>query len=110
MALERDGWVEGRPYTAIREPDRGRVLKYVCLDCGGETPPDVAAFEGHNCENYRERGLQVDTSGYEEIDATDAALDRAVEVGVDITDIEGTGTDGRVVKSDVTAAVEDGEE
>lgn len=44
----------------------------------------------------------------EPVDATDAARELAVEEGVDLVDIGGTGSDGRVLKSDVEAAVEAG--
>lgn len=44
----------------------------------------------------------------EEVDATSAARELAVEEGVDLAGIEGTGNDGRVLKSDVEAAVEAG--
>lgn len=38
-------------------------------------------------------------------DATDAARDLAREEGVDLGSVEGTGKDGRVLKSDVEAAL-----
>ena len=41
-----------------------------------------------------------------EIDATDAARREAKERGVDLTQIEGTGTDGRIIVSDVVEAAE----
>ena len=41
-----------------------------------------------------------------EVDATDAARRQAKELGVDLTQIEGTGTDGRIIVSDVTEAAE----
>lgn len=40
------------------------------------------------------------------IDATDAAIELAAEAGIDITTLEGTGEDGRILKSDVEHAVE----
>lgn len=42
-----------------------------------------------------------------EIDATDAARELADEYGVDLAFVEGTGEDGRVLKGDVEAAIED---
>lgn len=107
MSLTRDGWIDDRPYTVIREPDAGRPLKYVCLKCHAETGADPDVFAAHSCEEHSGRELQVDTSGYEEIDATDPALERAVDLGVDITAIEGTGQDGRVLVEDVEDAVEE---
>jgi len=48
-----------------------------------------------------------------EIEATDAARREANERGVDLTQVEGTGSDGRIIVSDVVepaAAMEDGED
>lgn len=47
-------------------------------------------------ENLKEQG---------EIDATDAARREARELGVDLTQVEGTGTGGRIIISDVLEAV-----
>src|ERR687885_900687 len=41
-----------------------------------------------------------------EIEATDAARRQARELGVDLTKIEGTGADGRIIVSDVIEAAE----
>ena len=41
-----------------------------------------------------------------EISATDAARELAEEHGLELSEVEGTGQDGRVLKSDVEAAVE----
>ena len=41
-----------------------------------------------------------------EIDATDAARREAKERGVDLTQVEGTGSDGRIIVSDVVEAAE----
>lgn len=46
----------------------------------------------------------------EEIDITPAAAELAAEHGVDVTEIEGTGKDGRVLKSDVQKAIRAQEE
>ena len=40
------------------------------------------------------------------INATDSALELANEHGVDLTQVVGTGADGRVLKSDVQAAID----
>lgn len=42
------------------------------------------------------------------VDATDAARALADEEGVDLGSLEGTGEDGRVLKSDVEAALDSG--
>lgn len=99
MSISRDGWLDERPYSALRTPE-GDVLKYLCLKCGGETPPDPDAFVGHSCEQQEDRSVDVDTATVE-VDATDAALELAMDRGIDITEVEGTGQGGRVTKGDV---------
>ena len=42
-----------------------------------------------------------------EVDATDAARALAKEEDVDLADVDGSGDDGRVLKSDVKALVDD---
>src|SRR5215208_5964238 len=41
-----------------------------------------------------------------EVEATDAARRQAKELGIDLTKVEGTGTDGRIIVSDVVEAAE----
>jgi pyruvate/2-oxoglutarate dehydrogenase complex dihydrolipoamide acyltransferase (E2) component len=45
-----------------------------------------------------------------EIDATDAARRQAQELGLDLTEIEGTGSDGRITVDDVKSAAESSQE
>ena len=45
-----------------------------------------------------------------EIDATDAARRQAQELGLDLTEIEGTGSDGRITVDDVKSAAESAQE
>lgn len=39
----------------------------------------------------------------DEVDATEAAIELAEELGVDLSEVEGSGTDGRIMKPDVEA-------
>ena len=41
-----------------------------------------------------------------EVDATEAAIELAEELDVDLSKVEGTGTEGRVTKPDVEAFIE----
>ncbi len=42
----------------------------------------------------------------DEVDATEAAIELAEELGVDLSEIEGSGTEGRITKPDVEAFLE----
>ena len=107
-----------QPYTEVR---------IVELDLEGATapaPPEVeeepapepeeaapAAAEAAEEAPEPEAEVEEDSepeadAAAEEIDATDAAGELAAEHGIDLAEIEGTGKEGRVLKSDVEAAVE----
>ena len=56
---------------------------------------------------------ELDTDRYlkqGEVDATDAARRQAQELGLDLTEIEGTGSDGRITVDDVKSAAESAKE
>jgi pyruvate/2-oxoglutarate dehydrogenase complex dihydrolipoamide acyltransferase (E2) component len=67
-------------------------------ECIDEAQKNVANL---NTDQIRRQG---------EIDATDAARREAKERGVDLTQVEGTGSDGRIIVSDVVEAAEAMEE
>jgi pyruvate dehydrogenase E2 component (dihydrolipoamide acetyltransferase) len=60
-------------------------------------------------ERDRERLLDHPLVTPLEVDATDSARELAEEHGIDLNGIDGSGEDGRVLKSDVEAALEDEE-
>jgi pyruvate/2-oxoglutarate dehydrogenase complex dihydrolipoamide acyltransferase (E2) component len=60
----------------------------------------------HNPQNFRETHQRTETEAEVEPDATNAAIERAEQLGVDLSGIEGTGSGGRIVLSDVTQAAE----
>jgi pyruvate/2-oxoglutarate dehydrogenase complex dihydrolipoamide acyltransferase (E2) component len=71
-------------------------------------PPDAADQERvapADAEGSGEPESQSTPS--DEVYATEAAEDAAEELGVDLTQVEGTGQDGRVLKGDVEAAASD---
>ncbi len=67
-------------------------------ECVGEAQQNVANLD---TDQIRRQG---------EVEATDAARREARERGVDLTKIEGTGSDGRIIVSDVVEAAEAMEE
>lgn len=49
----------------------------------------------------------TDEQNVEEPNATPAAVEHAEEVGVDLSNVEGSGAEGRITKADVAAAAEE---
>jgi hypothetical protein len=62
MTLNREGWIDDRPYAVIRDRDgAGEEVAYVCLKCGTETIAEPVAFAAHRCHkakgpNHLKRG------------------------------------------------------
>jgi pyruvate/2-oxoglutarate dehydrogenase complex dihydrolipoamide acyltransferase (E2) component len=68
----------------------------------GDTVEEVTE---ESSEQY-EYESQSETSEEEEPDATDAARQKAEQLGVDLSGIEGSGAGGRVTVKDVTKAMQ----
>lgn len=98
MTLARDGWIDGRGYYVVRDRETGESEKYICEGCGGELEADPDVFAAHDCENYRDRIPRT-------VEATDAAIRLARERGVTLSEVEGTGADGKIIKADVEREV-----
>lgn len=69
------------------------------------TPGDQVNYKDYNAQPYLDYGMAVE--GW--IDITESAARMAKKEGVDITEITGSGADGRIVKSDIEAVVGPGE-
>lgn len=54
MTIERDGWLDGRPFSAVRDADTGETVKLLCLKCEREYA-DRDAFVGHDCARKKAR-------------------------------------------------------
>jgi pyruvate/2-oxoglutarate dehydrogenase complex dihydrolipoamide acyltransferase (E2) component len=59
-----------------------------------------------NPQYFREKAQTSETEAEVEPDATNAPTERAEQLGVDLSGIEGTGSGGRIVLRDVTQAAE----
>lgn len=57
-------------------------------------------------EAYRGQGVEVRPIPEPEVEATNAAEEVAEDHGIGLATVKGTGKDGRVLKSDVTALIE----
>jgi len=64
---------------------------------GSFTRISQVAKEEERSENY-----------YKDIDTTGAAAELALELGVDLSEVQGSGKGGRITKADVEAAASDG--
>lgn len=85
-------------------------------DTGDEEPQEVrltADEEGNLIETYFDEDGQITgerTKGsLEDLDITDAAGEKALDLGVDLSTIEGTGQGGRILVKDVEDAAEEAE-
>lgn len=55
-------------------------------------------------EGYRDPDTHIVYFGSEPVERTDAAVEKAQELGVDISSVTGTGKDGKVTAQDVEKA------
>ena len=82
----------------LRSGPRGRgVLAFISDKPEDDTP---AAGVAYGAAQEPETG-DADTNDVPTMSATDAAFDLAVREGIDLTAIEGSGTDGKVLVGDV---------
>lgn len=94
-------------------------VEIVDIDLDGVAPPSTeeADVEVEEAPDETEAAVDVDEEAVEEdqdeaseIDITPAAAELAEEHDLDLTSIEGTGKDGRILKSDVQGAIKELEE
>jgi len=75
-----------------------------------EPEEPVAEAEAEVAPEAASAAPAVEETDEAEPDITPAALELAEEHGLDVTEIEGTGKDGRILKSDVDKAIKEQEE
>jgi pyruvate/2-oxoglutarate dehydrogenase complex dihydrolipoamide acyltransferase (E2) component len=85
------GRIVGRARDAF-----GNVVEEVLDDKGDVLDPSVPE------EEEADRGAEDEDAG--EVDATDAARRKAGELGVDLSEVRGTGSNGRILAKDVERA------
>lgn len=68
--------------------------------------PEKPSPAGEGAEKPEGLAEQPEPAGTAEVDVTDAARDLADEHGIDLTTLEGTGKEGRILKSDVEGAIQ----
>ena len=65
---------------------------------------DLSKWTENEDGSYSRRRASVEVE--DEVEATDAAVELAEELGVDLASVEGTGVGGRVTVGDVRAAAD----
>lgn len=93
---DKKGW---RPVPVGREDEARQNPYLVVRDVDG-----VVSLPAQVDNNDDREEISV-VEGEGELNATDAAIELAREAGIDISDVEGTGLDGRILKSDVAEAI-----
>ncbi len=93
----------------------GRILKSDVQEAVRELEEEEAAEAGDEAAEAdgADEAAAADGAGAvipDEVDITSAARELAEEHGLDVTGIEGTGKDGRILKSDVKDAIESQQE
>ena len=91
--------VTGEQHEALKT--EGLAVAGAEQPVAAEAPPTAPA-DAARSDEAESQNTQSD-----EVEATEAAEDAAEELGVDLTKVEGTGQDGRVLKGDVEAAASD---
>jgi len=90
-------YVDDRGRIVGRARDEfGNVVEEVLDDKGDVLYPDAPE------EEEEDRGVEDEDTG--EVDATDAARRKAGELGVDLSEVRGTGSNGRILAKDVERA------
>ena len=103
MTRDETRWVE-----TADEPIVGQTTYERVLVSPEEPPTDEVrtAEELEETEVANEEAAEAAEAEAEanQIDATDAAIEAAEELGVDLASVTGSGVDGRITKADVEAA------
>jgi len=93
VVRETDG-VSFNGLTSVEEAQREEQLEQIREEAPGSVTGEAASSPA-------EAAAASESSSP---DATDSARELAAERGIDLSDVEGTGADGRITKSDVEAA------
>ena len=80
-----------------------RVIYAMASEMRIEVPEPLESIAPPSRAELKEKHLAPDAPS--EIVATDGAIELASEHGIDLSEIEGSGADGKIIKADVAKAV-----
>jgi pyruvate/2-oxoglutarate dehydrogenase complex dihydrolipoamide acyltransferase (E2) component len=110
-AVEADARQEAEEDAALEQRDEGLVeaesdeskneVREAGIDAAAEATEELKENPDPNADSDEEKQAEVD--------ATDSAKELAAEHEVDLSEVKGTGKDGRITKPDVEAALPDSE-
>ena len=95
---------DGHPLDMVPEDHPAAISPDYAQDVIGRTPSEVAS------DLARHSSGDFTAENNDEVDATDAARELANENGVDLSQVKGTGADGRVTVDDVKAHLAENDE
>lgn len=84
--------------------DHGDDVTYQRIRLNPEAPPTDEVQTAEEIAATEEANEEAEAEALAGIDATDGAVEAANELGIDLANVTGTGTDGRITKADVEAA------
>jgi large subunit ribosomal protein L21 len=92
------------------EPKKRPMKAETAKPAGGEKKVETVAAEAKPVEVATEQPAEAPVEAEapvaeKEIDATDSARELAAEAGIDLSTIDGTGKEGRILKSDIQKAI-----
>src|SRR5215211_526779 len=108
-ALNGEVWAEQVPNEEAQAQIQEMVDSYVELEESlDQSAQDLGVTDAVNQALQQAAAGQQEEAQEQEPEATEAAQQKAQELGVDVSEVEGTGSEGRITVKDVQSAANQG--